>query len=170
MVSAAYSAIANASTDHLPELITHMHRRVSDVISGQHADLESNCVSIDQYNDIARTKSGPLLGLPVELSLIAAGLSEQVSTAEAASDAIAIAYQTTDDISDAERDISTGGLNFIALVQGDMAARVHAARLHATRHARAAIKIASTLPNKSGDGFISLAEKFNPAAEMLEAI
>ena len=170
MVSAAYSAIASASTDHLPELIMHMHQRVSDVISGQHADLESNCVSIDQYNDVARMKSGPLLGLPVELSLIAAGLSEQVLTATAASDAIAIAYQTTDDISDAERDISSGGLNFIALVQGDMAARVNAARMHATSHARAAIKIATTLPHKSGDGFITLAEKFNPAAEMLEAI
>ena len=170
MVSAAYSAIANASTPHLPEMIAHMHRRVSDVISGQHADLESNCVSIDQYNDVARMKSGPLLGLPVELSLIAAGLSEQVSTAEAASDAIAIAYQTTDDISDAERDISAGGLNFITLVQGDMASRARAARLHATKHARAAIKIANTLPNEAGDGFISLAEKFDPAAAMLEAI
>ena len=108
--------------------------------------------------------------MPVEKSLIAAGLTEQVLTATAASDAIAIAYQTTDDISDAERDISSGGLNFIALVQGDMAARVNAARMHATSHARAAIKIATTLPHKSGDGFISLAEKFNPAAEMLEAI
>ena len=170
MVSAAYSAIANTSTCHLPEMIAHMHRRVSDVIGGQHADLESNCNSIDQYNDVARMKSGPLLGLPVELSLIAAGLSEQVSTAVAASDAIAIAYQTTDDISDAERDISAGGLNFISLVPGDMASRAHAARLHATKHAQAAIEIAKTLPNEAGDGLISLAEKFNPAVEMLEAI
>ena len=115
-------------------------------------------------------KSGPLLGLPVELSLIAAGLSEHVSTAVAASDAIAIAYQTTDDISDAERDISAGGLNFISLVHGDIASRANAAHLHATKHARAAIKIAKTLPNESGDGFISLAEKFDPVATMLEAI
>ena len=34
----------------------------------------------------------------------------------------------------------------------------------------AAIKIAKTLPNESGDGFISLAEKFDPVATMLEAI
>ena len=170
MVSAAYSAIANAYTHHLPEMITHMHRRVSDVISGQHADLEAKCVSIDHYNNVARMKSGPLLGLPVELSLIAAGLSEHVATAMAASDAIAIAYQTTDDILDAERDISSGSLNFIALVQGDMASRARVARLHATKHAQAAIKIAKTLPSEAGDGFISLAEKFDPAVAMLEAV
>ena len=170
MVSAAYSALANASTHYLPEMFTHMHRRVSDVISGQQADLALNCISIDQYNEVARMKSGPLLGLPVELSLIACGLSEQVSIAMAVSDAIAIAYQTTDDISDAERDISSGGLNFTALVQGDTASRAHAARLHASKHAQAAIKMAKTLPNKAGDGFISLAEKFDPAVEMLEAI
>ena len=166
MVSAAYAALASASDTHLPAMITHMHKRVGDVIGGQHADLENHCRTLADYNEVARMKSGPLLGLPVELCLIAAKLSDHVSTAMAASDAIAIAYQTTDDIADAVRDSKMQGLNFLALVEGDRACRIRAANLHASKHARLAIKIAKTLPRGSGEGLIALAEKFIPILAM----
>lgn len=169
MVSAAYAAIASARVHNLPEMIAHMHQRVSDVISGQHADLESDCATIAKYNDVARMKSGPLLGLPVELCLIAADRSSHVSEAMAASDAIAIAYQTTDDIDDAESDIEAGAINFLAMVQGDMRSRTQAARLHASEYARKAISIAKTLPSESGNGLIVLAEKFVPHLAIGEA-
>lgn len=169
MVSAAYAAIASAPADQLPEMITHMHRRVSDVIGGQHADLESDCTTIVEYNEVARLKSGPLLGLPVELTLIAANRAVDLPAAMAASDAIAIAYQTTDDISDTERDFEAGGLNFLAMVEGDIATRAHAARLHASQYARSAITIAKSLPDGSGDGLVALAEKFVPVSAIGEA-
>ena len=169
MVSAAYAAIASAPVDQLTEMIAHMHQCVSDVIGGQHADLESDCTTIADYNEVARMKSGPLLGLPVELCLIAANRQADVSAAMTASDAIAIAYQTTDDISDAECDIAVGGLNFLALVQGEMASRAHAARQHAADFARSAITIAKNLPDGSGDGLVALAEKFVPVLEIGEA-
>ena len=144
MVSAAYAAIASAPGDQLATMIAHMHQRVGDVIGGQHADLESNCKTIAEYNDVARMKSGPLLGLPVELCLIAANRQASVSAAMTASDAIAIAYQTIDDISDAERDIEAGGLNFLAMLQGDMTTRTCVARQHASDFARSAIIIAKS--------------------------
>ena len=171
MVSAAYAAIVSARADHhlLSEMITHMHRRVSDVIGGQHADLESDCTTIAKYNEVARMKSGPLLGLPVELSLIAAGRSADVSAAMAASDAIAIAYQTIDDISDAESDMKAGAVNFLAIIKGDMKSRTQAARLHASEYAHTAIAIAETLPDDSGRGLIALAEKFVPPLAIGEA-
>ena len=168
MLSAAYAAIASAPVGRLPEMIAHMHRRVSDVIGGQHADLESDCTTIAEYNEIARMKSGPLLGLPVELCLIAADRPAHVSAAMAASDAIAIAYQTTDDISDAERDTEAGGLNFLSIVQGDMKSRVQAAHLHAREYAQAAIAIAKTLPDGSGNGLIALTKKFIPVRQSLK--
>lgn len=169
MVSAAYAAVASASVGRLPEMIAHMHQRVSDVIGGQHADLEGGCTTIEHYNEVARMKSGPLLGLPVELCLIAADRSADVSAAMAASDAIAIAYQTTDDISDADRDMDVGALNFLAIVQGDMKSRTQAARSHASEYARKAIAIAKTLPSGSGSGLIALAEKFVPHLAIGEA-
>ena len=169
MVSAAYAAIASAPVDRMSEMIAHMHKRVSDVIGGQHADLENDCTTIAEYNEVARMKSGPLLGLPVELCLMAANFSDHVSAAMAASDAIAIAYQTTDDISDVERDIEVGGLNFLMVVEGDMTSRTLAARLHASEYSRAAIAIAKTLPYGSGHGLIALAEKFVPLLAIGEA-
>ncbi len=163
MVSAAYAAIANAATERLPEMIAHTHQRVSSVIGGQHADLASDCPTIADYNEIVRMKSGPLLGLPVELCLLAANLTEQVSAAIKASDAIAIAYQITDDISDVEKDIDSGGLNFLALLHSDMPSRVRTARVQAADYACAAITVAKTLPEGSGEGLVFLAEKFTPA-------
>ena len=162
-------ALQCAKALQLSVMIAHMHRRVSDVISGQHADLEGDCTTIAAYNEVARMKSGPLLGLPVELCLIAADRSAHVSAAMAASDAIAIAYQTTDDISDAERGTETGGLNFLTIVQGDMKSRTQAARLHACEYARAAIAIAKTLPDGAGDGLIALTGKFIPGPTIVEA-
>ena len=43
MVSAAYAALCSAQNEKLPALVMHMHQRVSDVIKGQHADLETRC-------------------------------------------------------------------------------------------------------------------------------
>ena len=83
----------------------------------------------------------------------------------AASDAIAIAYQTTDDIADAVRDSKMQGLNFLALVKV-IGRSLRAANLHASKHARLAIKIAKTLPRGSGEGLIALAEKFIPILAM----
>ena len=169
MVSSAYAAIATTPVDHLSTMISHMHKRVSDVIGGQHADLESNCRTIAEYNEVARNKSGPLLGLPVELCLIAADRLAFVSAAMAASDAIAIAYQTTDDISDVKNDLEAGGLNFLAIVQGDEKSRIRAAQLHASEYARRAIEIASKLPDGTGEGLVALANKFAPHPVIEEA-
>ena len=166
MVSAAYAAISRAPSEILPALITHMHRRVSDVIGGQHADLESACQSVEAYNDIARMKSGPLLGLPVELCLIAAHASSHLDCAIQASDAIAIAYQVTDDLSDAADDLASGGLNFLALLEGDMTRKRAAALQHAAYHAEAAIRLAERLPCHAGKGLRQLADKFIPSRHM----
>ena len=114
-------------------------------------------------------KSGPLLGLPVELCLLCARYTQHVKTATQASDAIAIAYQVTDDIADAPSDLAAGDLNYLALIEGDLPSRATAARSHAAEYARSAIMVAKSLPENAGEGFIRLAEKFIPAMPMGEA-
>jgi geranylgeranyl pyrophosphate synthase len=87
---------------------TALHRvfseRVTDVIRGQARDLELTgvpCLSIPEYDELARAKAGPLLSLPVEGALILSGGS--VGTRDNAHDCLnwfGIAYQLRDDLLD----------------------------------------------------------------------
>lgn len=122
MLSAAYAALAQTGP-MAGRLITHAHHRVAHVIAGQCDDLRlgGSCVDPDVYEQVAAAKSGPLLALPLELSLIVAGRDDLVDWAKRAATLFAIAYQMLDDICDAARDAEKGSLNAVN-VQGRIGA------------------------------------------------
>ena len=160
LISAAYAALVGCNEDTLHSLITHMHQNTENVILGQQADLEAEHLTQDKYIAIAKMKSGPLLGLPVELCLIAAGQMEAVKNARQASYEIAVAYQVSDDIQDMDRDKKKGAMNFTSLSKGPRADLIEKAKLFASERALEAQRLAGLLPCGSGRGLILLAEHF----------
>jgi geranylgeranyl diphosphate synthase, type I len=116
MLSSAYAALAQAGPK-AASMITHVHLRVAHVVSGQCEDLRlgGTCNDPEAYEQIAAAKSGPLLALPLELALIAAGREPLLGAASRAATLFAIAYQMLDDLGDADRDAANGSLNAVAV-------------------------------------------------------
>ena len=72
-------------------------------VAGQVEDLKrgvNESVSVQEYCEVARAKSGPLLALPLELSLIEAGEKLAVKTMKQLCSDFALAYQIVDDLED----------------------------------------------------------------------
>ena len=113
LLSAAYGALADVScADKLPQLIKLVHSRVAYAIGGQCADLSqasTQLLGVDGYLKIATAKSGALLGLPIELALLAADCQEGLGATRAAVDSFAVGYQIYDDLCDFEADRARDG-------------------------------------------------------------
>ena len=99
---------------------------------GQCADLAERPEgedAVEQYLAIAKSKSGALLALPIELSLLLSGNAQSIPLATAACENFAISYQALDDIQDtaidAARPVQTGSggiasapaLNIVLIMQ-----------------------------------------------------
>ncbi len=162
MLSAAFDVLAKIDTNPV-KLIRHLHQRTADLIVGQTADLqyEAQRWDTEQYLQIVTGKSGALLALPLELSLIAADRGYALQTAKQAGEAFAIAYQLADDLADWDDDLALGNCNIIAVIQAQDASvsaqqARHHARLLAQTHLRQACEYARQLPDQSGQSFIAL--------------
>ena len=115
-LSAAYAALGGIGNHPLlPEALALTHRRVPRAVHGQCADLAERPDGgddVEQYLAIAKSKSGALLALPIELSLLLSGNVESIPLATAACENFAISYQALDDIQDtaidAARPVQTG--------------------------------------------------------------
>jgi len=164
MISAAYAALAQVGGPHVPHAVARMHARISQVIHGQVSDLaarDSGATTFFQYRTIAVDKSAPLLGLPVELSLILAGRLDCLVQAERAADAFALAYQMADDVEDVESDMASGSLNAVAIFAREMPierARLLVRRL-VNRTFRQASRLAGSLPSDSGALMAAMADQ-----------
>jgi len=164
MISAAYAALAQVGGPHVPHAVARMHARISQVIHGQVSDLaarDSGATTFFQYRTIAVDKSAPLLGLPVELSLILAGRLDCLVQAERAADAFALAYQMADDLEDVESDMASGSLNAVAIFAREMPmdrARLLVRRL-VNRTFRQASRLAGSLPSDSGALMAAMADQ-----------
>jgi geranylgeranyl diphosphate synthase type II len=164
MISAAYAALAQVGGPHVPHAVARMHARISQVIHGQVSDLaarDSSATTFFQYRTIAVDKSAPLLGLPVELSLILAGRLDCLVQAERAADAFALAYQMADDLEDVESDMASGSLNAVAIFAREMPmdrARLLVRRL-VNRTFRQASRLAGSLPSDSGALMAAMADQ-----------
>jgi geranylgeranyl diphosphate synthase type II len=164
MISAAYAALAQVGGPHVPHAVARMHARISQVIHGQVSDLaarDSSATTFFQYRTIAVDKSAPLLGLPVELSLILAGRLDCLVQAERAADAFALAYQMADDLEDVESDMASGSLNAVAIFAREMPmdrARLLVRRL-VNRTFRQASRLAGSLPSDSGALMAGMADQ-----------
>ncbi len=135
-----------------------MHEATTRVIKGQAEDLAAQSegvASISSYKAIARGKSGPLLSLPVELALTAAGFTDYISVAREVAEQLAIAYQIADDLEDECADARAAGpgcLNaVIVLRNGGCADPREAARTHAAQALREAMRYSLYLPKESSE-------------------
>ncbi len=166
LVSAAYGVLASrADASRVAELSLVMHEATSRVINGQAEDLAAQSKgieNIESYKSIARGKSGPLLSLPVELALTAAGFPDYVPMAREATEQLAVAYQIADDLEDEYADSRAAGngcLNaVIVLRKGGCADPREAARTQATRALREAIRYSTFLPQESGEPLLRCIE------------
>ena len=120
----------------------------------------------------AAGKSGALLGLPIELVLLAAGLEGAVPDAKRAANAFAVGYQIADDLLDASQDQKQAGggsaLNILFVLQaagphGD--ARIEAKRI-GLQHLQESSAAARLLPCDAGALFLKLAESMNSVLTM----
>jgi len=170
MLSAAYAALAQAGT-HAADLIVHTHHRVAHVISGQCDDLRlaGRCDQPEEYERVAAAKSGPLLALPLELSLLAAGRQKLVEPARRCATFFAISYQMLDDLVDAERDLANGTLNAVAVYAAAGASDAReAVRLKAMAHLTAFEHCAEELPSGLAQTLVARAAPIKVALHSLE--
>jgi geranylgeranyl diphosphate synthase type II len=93
---------------HLARLIVMMSRGVSVMAAGQTLDCQwthTTPTSLDTYEQIVRHKSGPLLGLPIAMTLaVADGTDHEVTQILSAASSIGVAYQLADDLLDRDDD------------------------------------------------------------------
>jgi len=173
LLSAAYAVLAKFSQARLlPFMLTLLHARCTVAIDGQCADVDPDANltnSVDQYLEIATAKSGALLGLPMELVLLAADLEEAMPEAKRAADAFAVAYQIADDLSDMSRDaVGVDGMQALNIVfvlrasahPGDAQS---AARTIGLQYLEKSMAAARRLPNGTGALFLELAEDMKSA-------
>ena len=87
-----------------------LSRGISVMAAGQTIDCQwtpESRISFDDYEQIVRHKSGPLLGLPIAMVLaIADGSDEDVLQVLAGASSIGVAYQLADDLSDQAEDFN----------------------------------------------------------------
>lgn len=174
MISSAYLALASVQkAETLPELMGATHRCVAGAIRGQCADLGSHAdskISLSDYTQIVKAKSGALLALPLELPLILSGNSRSLKIAQEAAANFSIGYQIADDLVDFEQDSENSDrssrLNLYTLFKsefGESHARQRAIELGRTFFTSAASRFRE-LPKNSGHYLEKLALK--TAAEL----
>ncbi len=164
LVSAAYGVLASA-TARSADLAFVMHDATTRVINGQAEDLAaqpSSVAEIAKYRKIARGKSGPLLALPVELALTAAGFTNYTSIAREVAELLAVAYQIADDLEDEvfDTELSDDGcLNVVAVLRNSGCNDPRAAaRYEASLALRDALRQAMYLPQGSGEPIVRCIE------------
>lgn len=179
MISAAYAALAQVSrAETIGELVRLTHRAVSRTVAGQTADLAQTGQALDDitlYETIAGEKSGPLLGLPVMLSLTMADAADDLDTVERVTRLIAIAYQFVDDIGDWRDDAAQSSLNGVLVLSRahriTPAQAIQEAASLTRQHLQHARQLAATLPGGCGIVFDQLADRLDAklATELLHA-
>jgi geranylgeranyl diphosphate synthase type II len=116
MITAAIAALAESASPRLAPQIAALHAAVQLTVAGQVEDLKrgvNEFVSLQEYCEVARAKSGPLLALPLELSLLEAGEKLAVKTAKQLCSDFALAYQIVDDLEDWVEDGLRGDFNIL---------------------------------------------------------
>lgn len=165
MLSAAFDTIAQIDLN--PSiLVSHLHQRTADLICGQTLDLEfaERPVDLEGYLEIASSKSGSLIALPLELVMITSHQFDALPLATLAGKSFAIAYQIADDLNDIEEDLSRGTCNIISVFQSTHQDRTQAsaeALALMQKYLHLAENYATQLPAHSGDFLISLCEKLS---------
>ena len=175
LINAAYGALASfPEPSVVPELLQRVHLRVTEVTYGQTRDLESKHKPIrdfSEYEAIAAEKSGPLVGLGMELALIAAGFERESRIAASAARDFAVAYQIADDINDQAEDgvnaEKPAALNAINVLRASGVTNpVAIAKLKALRALGRARQAAQQLPCGSGASLLACVDRLKTRLEL----
>ena len=162
LLSASFASMASLSTvEQLPRTMMLMHERIAEAVRGQGADLsfKERAFDVPTYVCIAEAKSGALLGLPIELALVAAGRRNWCADARRAANDFAVAYQIADDLEDAHRDRS---FNFLQVLKTAGTSDPRAfARNFARDRLAAAMCYGTMLPDGCGIFLVALAERLS---------
>ncbi len=175
LISSAYAAFAGMGSA-AADVITIAHQRVTQTIAGQSADLShrgDHTLTTERYEHIAAGKSAPLLSLPLEAALIAAGHGQALDPARKAARHFALGYQIADDLADVGQDRGAGDSVNLVLVlmhagRTEMAAR-HEATVMAERHLDLAQRHSADLPSGAGGLLVLLADRIAAQLSAFEA-
>ncbi|MET3140007.1 geranylgeranyl pyrophosphate synthase [Undibacterium sp. GrIS 1.2] len=165
-LSAAYGVLCNISKPSLlPRILQLMHGRVSEAIIGQSAELSisANQFMLETYIQVAMAKSGALLSLPLELTLLIGGHEEMLATAQQACKDFAVGFQIYDDLRDFSVDCAqlnqsleedrfniVGMFNYLNSVSKTCVDSIAASQTLAVKHLRLAQTSLAVLPQQSG--------------------
>lgn len=187
LLSASYLALSQLEdVARAPALFALMHASISNAIRGQCADLsppKNRVLTIRDFTNIASTKSGALLSLPIELALIAADQDMALIRAREAAVAFSIAYQIHDDLVDVDSDtarnpIRTYGTtqiaddtacNVVLILQSDLDcidARMEAKKI-GLQHLALAASACTDLPLNSGGALYAMCLQLQDELECL---
>ena len=158
LISAAYLAITNHP--HPAPALRAMHDAIAVTIAGQSADCCDGQPTPENCAGIAANKSGPLLALPIRLALIAANAPGQ-DIAVSAGSALAVAYQTLDDIADREAYLENGITNICLSLEANGHAPAVAQIIASDRAYSALATVrqdANALLNSAGASLLRLAD------------
>tara|TARA_B100000902_G_C27188251_1_gene852514 strand:- start:34 stop:948 length:915 start_codon:yes stop_codon:yes gene_type:complete len=172
MISAAYGACGELMklSSPNPILLEKTHDSIRTTIYGQGGDLASHIskMSLFEYCELAAAKSGPLIGLPVELALATKGIKTDPNTISRAARDLGVAYQLVDDLKDWQnlRRIKKNGsreLNAVLIVSSDLlrSKGFDAVKILAKEKTNDAIINASQIPFGAGEPLIQLANNLN---------
>lgn len=108
LLSTAYGVLCTFSKPLvLPCMLALVHERISVAIDGQCADLRmrvDQADGISRYLKVVKAKSGALLSLPLELTLLASGQEAAMPLAKNACENFSVSYQIFDDLQDIKID------------------------------------------------------------------
>lgn len=159
LISAAYLAIANHP--RAGAAICAMHDAIAITISGQAWACGAKIPSSQDCAAIAAQKSGPLLALPIRLVLIAADAPGEAAAIRVGS-ALAVAYQTIDDLADRTADLAAGSTNICLSLEAEGHGILEAQSI-ARKRALAALTTARNdvrdIPQGAGAPFLTLANR-----------
>ncbi len=159
-ISAAYAAVAQISNPKIiPLMISTIHHETASAIRGQCHDVNhkinpSN--NLNFYKQVAITKSGALLSLPMQLVLIATEYTQFLNLAKKVTESFAIAYQIADDLNDFQNDMAFGdkpsalNIGIVLQTEGHTHDMLNQAKHIALQEVNNSIELAHQLPNQSG--------------------
>jgi geranylgeranyl pyrophosphate synthase len=169
LLSASYAVLGDLShSGQTPVLIRSVFRAAAVAIHGQCREFALTSKGAEMWQDyesIAKAKSGALLALPLELVLGAAGKPECIPVARKCAEAFAVAYQIVDDINDLSKDRGDGmgPICYNALLILEAAGHGDSALTLASQLAKnrllESIELAEALPNQSGRLLTALAQE-----------
>ena len=173
LINAAYAAIGQIEDPTMcRDVLTLTNQAVAETINGQNQDLDQRqAISVEQYEQIAAQKSGPLLRLSLALPAVLAGRFDLLEKIHYIAERFSIAYQIYDDTADWQHDKARQAPNFVCLnaALGNESESLFIARQRVKYLLKLCQKALAALPNNCAYQAIQVASQMLHALEQHSA-